>query len=70
MVITMAVSDERVVLTVAEVGLLLGISRTLAYEAVRRGELPSIRVGRRILVPQARLKDWLNSLEAASEKGH
>jgi excisionase family DNA binding protein len=30
---------------------LLGISRALAYELVARGELPSIRLGRRLLVP-------------------
>jgi hypothetical protein len=27
------------------------IGRTLAFEAIRRGELPHIRLGRRILVP-------------------
>lgn len=43
------------VMTVEEAGQLLGISRGLAFEAVRRGEIPSIRIGRRILVPRARL---------------
>jgi excisionase family DNA binding protein len=33
----------------------LGVSRGLAYEAARKGELPTIRLGRRLLVPTARL---------------
>jgi excisionase family DNA binding protein len=33
----------------------LGISRALAYRAVARGEIPSFRIGKRILVPRARL---------------
>jgi excisionase family DNA binding protein len=43
------------VLTVAEAGALLGVSRAFAYELVARGELPVIRLGRRILVPKAAL---------------
>lgn len=33
----------------------LGISRNHAYEAAKRGEIPSIRIGRRIRVPTAAL---------------
>jgi excisionase family DNA binding protein len=29
----------------------IGISRSAAYEAVKRGEIPSIRIGRRFLIP-------------------
>jgi len=39
--------------TVAEAAKLLGIGRNLAYEGVKRGEIPSIRIGDRILVPRA-----------------
>jgi excisionase family DNA binding protein len=46
---------ECLVLTVAEAGALLGISRAFAYELVARGELPVIRLGRRILVPKVAL---------------
>jgi excisionase family DNA binding protein len=49
------VPGERLVLTVAEAGELLGISRAFAYELVARGELPIIRLGRRIVVPKAAL---------------
>lgn len=44
---------ERHPLTVEEAAQLLGISRAFAYEAVRRGEIPSIKIGRRLLVPKA-----------------
>ena len=46
-------------LTVPEAAQLLGISTWLAFQAVRRGELPSVRLGRRILIPRARLHAWL-----------
>ncbi len=46
---------NRLTLTVDEAGELLGISRAHAYEMVARGELPSIRLGKRILVPQRAL---------------
>jgi excisionase family DNA binding protein len=42
---------ERVTYTVEEVAQLLGISRTTAYESVRRGEIPACRFGRRLVVP-------------------
>lgn len=44
--------EDDVVLTVPEAAILLRISRQSAYEAVRRGELPSIRIGKRLLVPR------------------
>lgn len=34
---------------------LLGVGRTAAYEAARSGQIPTIRIGRKILVPVARL---------------
>ncbi|WP_156755005.1 helix-turn-helix domain-containing protein [Actinokineospora pegani] len=50
--------------TVDEVAELLKISRASAYAAVRSGALPSVRLGRRWLVPRARLAQFLNG-EAA-----
>lgn len=51
---------SRPTMTVDEVAQLLGISRGLAFQAVRRGELPAIRVGRRILIPVHRLYELLD----------
>ena len=42
---------ERLALSVEEAAALLGISRDLAYDLVTRGELPSVRLGRRLVVP-------------------
>jgi excisionase family DNA binding protein len=47
------------VITVGEVASLLRISRGSAYEAVKRGEIPTIRIGRRLLVPSAALERLL-----------
>jgi excisionase family DNA binding protein len=49
------------VLTVEEAAALLRISRGTAYEAARRGELPTVRLGRRLLVPRARLAALLGT---------
>jgi excisionase family DNA binding protein len=46
-------------MTVEETALVYGISRASAYEGVRTGEIPSIRVGRRILVPTATVRRQL-----------
>jgi excisionase family DNA binding protein len=50
---------ERRVVTVKEAAAMLRISRGSAYEAVRRKEIPSLRVGRRLLVPLAALERML-----------
>jgi excisionase family DNA binding protein len=57
----MAEEDEKsLVLTVLEAARLLRLSRGLAYEAVRLRQIPSIRIGRRILVPRAALMRLLD----------
>ena len=43
------------VLTVPQAAELLGISASTYYGAVRRGEVPAIRIGRRLVVPGALL---------------
>jgi excisionase family DNA binding protein len=64
---TLLDNDERQVVTVVEAARLLGIGRSLAYEAVARGELPALRIGRRILIS----KEGLNRLisEGSKEPG-
>ena len=51
--------EDRITLTVEEVASLLGLGRTATYEAARRGQLPSRRLGRRVVVPVPALLDWL-----------
>ena len=51
--------DQDLILTVEEAAGMLRISRGLAYEMVRTGRLPSIRLGRRLLVPRSALERML-----------
>jgi excisionase family DNA binding protein len=46
---------DRPVLTVAEVASMFGVSRWLVQQAAHTGELPCIRLGRRILFPRVRI---------------
>jgi excisionase family DNA binding protein len=43
---------ERLVYTVPEAGRLLGLGRNAAYDAARRGDIPTLRIGRLVLVPK------------------
>lgn len=45
-------ASERVVFTVPEVAKMLGISRNQGYELARIGRIPTIRLGKRLLVPK------------------
>ena len=46
-------------LSVAEAAKLLGIGRGLAYDLIAEGRLPSLRLGRRLLVPRFALEQWI-----------
>jgi excisionase family DNA binding protein len=50
---------EQPTLAVEVAGGYLGISRPAAYAAARSGELPTVRIGRRLLVPTAALRRLL-----------
>jgi excisionase family DNA binding protein len=52
-------NTERRAITVSEAASILGISRGSAYEAAKRNEIPTIRIGRRLLVPLAALERML-----------
>jgi len=52
--------QESLTLTVEETARLLGIGRQLAYDQVRTGALPALRVGRRWLVPRRALEKLLD----------
>ncbi len=43
---------EKATLTIPEAAERLGISRNGAYEAAKRGEIPTIKIGRLVLVPR------------------
>jgi excisionase family DNA binding protein len=50
---------ERRTLSVSEAAQVLGISRAHAYDCVRTGELPSITLGRRVVVPRQAIEELL-----------
>ena len=52
-------TDNRPVYTVMETAVLLGLGRNSTYEAIAMGQIPSIRVGRRVLVPRVALEHML-----------
>lgn len=56
-----AAVDRPLVLSVEDAAYLLHISRGLAYELVAGGELPAIRLGRRILIPRVALEELLGA---------
>jgi hypothetical protein len=45
--------------TIETTGKLFGLSRAAAYAAARAGEIPTIRFGRRLVVPKAALRKLL-----------
>lgn len=53
-------NDEEAVYTIEKVARLLGIGRSSAYAAARRGEIPTVRIGKRLLVPKVAFERLLN----------
>ena len=57
---TTANSGESLVLTPVETAKLLRIGRATVYWQIRQGTIPSIRMGRKILVPRKALEKLLD----------
>ncbi len=51
--------NKPVVTSVPKAGALLGLGRYASYEAAKAGDLPMIRIGRRMLVPLRALEKML-----------
>ena len=47
--------SEKLVYTVNETAELLGMSRNGTYNSIAAGEIPSVKIGKKIVVPKARL---------------
>ena len=45
--------------SVDDAGVLMSISRSLAWRMVRSGQLRSVRAGKRVLIPMTAIKDFL-----------
>lgn len=57
--------DDRLVYTITEAGRFLGIGKNAAYAAARRGDLPTIRIGKLIFVPRDAFNRMLKAEAAA-----
>jgi excisionase family DNA binding protein len=51
--------EDKLTLSVEETAKLLGIGRNLCYERVKTGEIPAIKIGRRLLVSRSALEKLL-----------
>ena len=54
---------EKLVYSIQEVAELLGISRSYAYELVRKGEIPVLMLGKKRVVPKEKFNRWVNGEE-------
>jgi excisionase family DNA binding protein len=63
---------DKATLTIPEAAKLLGIGRSAAYEAARRGDLPTLSFGRRRVVLSAALEEMLKLRRGSlsGETGH
>ena len=64
-----SMDTERLLLTIPEVAIRLGLGRSLVYQLVMRGEIDSIKVGRARRVPTVALDQFIHSRMMA-EVGH
>jgi excisionase family DNA binding protein len=64
--------EDKLTLSVEEAAKVLGIGRNLCYDRVKTGEIPAIRIGRRLLVPRRALEKLLEEgrLVASNDSQH
>ena len=53
-------TNERLTYSVREAAQVLGLSKNSAYQACLRGEIPHLKIGKRILIPRVQLERMLN----------
>lgn len=51
---------DKLAMNVPELSKVLGLSLSKAYELVRRPDFPSVKVGKRWIIPVDALKGWLD----------
>jgi excisionase family DNA binding protein len=57
---SIAMRKTRAWMTVPEAGeYLAGLGRSASYQAAARGEIPVLRIGRRLVVPVAKLRETM-----------
>ena len=54
--------NQRLTWSIEEAAQLLGVSRAVAYRYAEKGELPTLRLGGRLLVPRLALEKLVNNV--------
>lgn len=57
---------DEMILTVPEAAGLLRLSRAFTYQLVAEGELPALRLGRRVLIPRSALERFIEQRSSAT----
>lgn len=57
----MATRTKRLTMSITEAAEKLGIGRNQGYEAARSGQIPTIKIGKRLLVPVTAFENMLNA---------
>jgi excisionase family DNA binding protein len=60
-------ADLPELLRVEEFATWAGVGKGTAYEAIRSGELPSVRIGRLVRIPRAGVAEWMGVQEPNSD---
>lgn len=55
--------------SIAELAAEIGLSERSTRAALRRGEIPHIRIGRRFILPKTAIAEWLRTAGQSSENG-
>jgi excisionase family DNA binding protein len=59
---------EPLTVSVPEAGRLLGLSKDSAYQAARRGQIPTLLIGGRLLVPKRAIEHMLETASRIAER--
>ena len=62
-------TENRLTLTVNETAHILGLSRNSAYQGVLTGEIPHIKIGKRILIPRIAIEKMLSEAGMNHKEG-
>lgn len=63
-----ALLAARLALSLSEVAAALGVGRTMVYRLTSSGQLPSIQIGKRRLIPVHVLNEWIRALPTTADE--
>lgn len=62
--------EKRLTVTVEQAGRMLGISRGLAYQMAHEGKIPTLKFGKRLVVPKWAIEHLLQEPQEAPASQH